>query len=505
MTYFKIVKYNDGSNQELDQRNEIMSGDLITLQNCLSGLYLAIKKSDPKKIVMGHLEDETCEFLFIFEKYERKLDDIIYYKEPFKIRSFNGGVVSLILDNEFQFERFDSSNSENVFEEDSEELDRHDVLRDIIKIDNGLITSSLENSFSEKINKIIVFEAYRISMFDQDLVSTLKELIDGLLSFYIYFQNWGYLLGSKMKGSYQSFAEFKIVDDLYYYSYEEANEKQGELVEKIKRLSRTLGKANNLLGAYQCLTDIPPLLLLEDPRLIYTIKQKGIRDSNIIQFLTHFLRLVLQKVFYSLNIPDRYSYKLDGDSTRRSTHGSSALQRIMIPGGKMPWGKVKYTPQYIALEKLRKPIQSILEIIYLGILENPDNVESVEKYNKEFYFLMSFERKRCFRILLEISKFKNYSTETHVIDWISKLEVVGEKNNNIDDQIKYLKILKELCKDHGMNKELRKVQKKIRIQLFNIGTNPKKIGVVNFRLLEEKSVGSVSFYKPQNRIQLYLM
>ena len=111
--------------------------------------------------------------------------------------------------------------------------------------------------------------------------------------------------------------------------------------------------------------------------------------------------------------------------------------------------------------------------------------------------------------MLEISKFTtnnlqitNQSSRKNsvddsdfkLIDWISKLEVLGERNNNLIDQVLYLDILSEACGSY-VEKDLKKIQKRIRIQLFNIGTNPMKRGVINFSLTnDEKSI--VKIFKP---------
>jgi hypothetical protein len=44
-----------------------------------------------------------------------------------------------------------------------------------------------------------------------------------------------------------------------------------------------------------------------------------------------------------------------------------------------------------------------------------------------------------------------------------------------------LKILNNFCSDNGQGKDLLSIQKRIRIQLFNIGTNPMKRGVIFFQ------------------------
>lgn len=46
-------------------------------------------------------------------------------------------------------------------------------------------------------------------------------------------------------------------------------------------------------------------------------------------------------------------------------------------------------------------------------------------------------------------------------------------------------MLNNFCTDYGMGKDIQAIQKRIRIQLFNIGTNPMKRGVIFFQTDQE--------------------
>ena len=61
------------------------------------------------------------------------------------------------------------------------------------------------------------------------------------------------------------------------------------------------------------------------------------------------------------------------------------------------------------------------------------------------------------------------------------MEIIGERKKNLDDQIQVLGVLNNFCSDNGQSKDLLSIQKRIRIQLFNIGTNPMKRGVIFFQ------------------------
>lgn len=50
-----------------------------------------------------------------------------------------------------------------------------------------------------------------------------------------------------------------------------------------------------------------------------------------------------------------------------------------------------------------------------------------------------------------------------------------------------------------MGKDLMRIQKRIRIQLFNIGTNPMKRGVLNFHKDERLGKAIIRIFKPNSR------
>lgn len=65
------------------------------------------------------------------------------------------------------------------------------------------------------------------------------------------------------------------------------------------------------------------------------------------------------------------------------------------------------------------------------------------------------------------------------------MEVLGERRGNIEDQTAILLLLNHFCTDYSLGKDCLNIQKRIRIQLFNIGTNPMKRGVIFFQLESE--------------------
>ena len=67
------------------------------------------------------------------------------------------------------------------------------------------------------------------------------------------------------------------------------------------------------------------------------------------------------------------------------------------------------------------------------------------------------------------------------------MEVLGERRGNIEDQTAILQLLNHFCTDYNLGKDCLNIQKRIRIQLFNIGTNPMKRGVIFFQLESDPS------------------
>jgi hypothetical protein len=46
-----------------------------------------------------------------------------------------------------------------------------------------------------------------------------------------------------------------------------------------------------------------------------------------------------------------------------------------------------------------------LQLVYLGIKNNPENVSMISRHANDIYYLMSFNPEISFKILMEIAKF----------------------------------------------------------------------------------------------------
>ena len=69
------------------------------------------------------------------------------------------------------------------------------------------------------------------------------------------------------------------------------------------------------------------------------------------------------------------------------------------------------------------------------------------------------------------------------MEWMSKIETVGETPENLSKQIFFLKIVNSICSNPNGNMDpalLRTLKKKMRIRLFSIGSNPMRRGVIQF-------------------------
>ena len=74
---------------------------------------------------------------------------------------------------------------------------------------------------------------------------------------------------------------------------------------------------------------------------------------------------------------------------------------------------------------------------------------------------------------------------------------MGERKDNVDDQIKYLRILTQFATEQQAHKNILQIQKKIRIHMFNIGTNPEKRAIVEFHSDKTTLQPVVKIYKPK--------
>ena len=97
MSLFEVIKFGSDPAETEILDDKVHSGNPVVLKNLMNGLFLAVKKKDPKKIILEHLESEDAEFVFVFEKFNKLGNSTISYNEGLRIRSLNGGIVSLRL------------------------------------------------------------------------------------------------------------------------------------------------------------------------------------------------------------------------------------------------------------------------------------------------------------------------------------------------------------------------------------------------------------------------
>jgi hypothetical protein len=93
------------------------------------------------------------------------------------------------------------------------------------------------------------------------------------------------------------------------------------------------------------------------------------------------------------------------------------------------------------------------------------------------------------------------SSETILLEWMEKIETIGESKNNLDKQIFYLSVIKKICSNRNGNMNLdllSGLKTKMRIRLFSIGSNPGRKGVIQFFHQKDTSNFYVGFYKPGN-------
>lgn len=402
--------------KQATMKDIIHSGEPILLKSVVNDMYLAIKKLDQKRVVLAHLEDQSCEFVFVFEKLsENNEETSINFNESICLRSLNGGTISLSLKKDYLESEKQSIN--RVLSKDDDELAIEETIKETIKEEDNVLKNVVENAFETKKDRFIVFKCERVTAYSKGIIVSAKRFTKGLIEFYCFLQDWGNIGGKELKASLNQAKDFRIVEDSTYYSYDTASKMQRTLIVKTQKFDRILNSLKKLIENNNFLSDINQFKIVQTQDLLYKIKQKALRDINFFELMGMVMRLIIKKLYESLDLSAVFHSKFDTEKkksmNRYSSGSNSKLKRILFTN-KIDWKRVKNTPQHIIKQNVYKILKIILDLFHLGVKNNPENVEILSKYTNDIYYLMSFLPEKTFKILIELAKYKKFKDQNHV-------------------------------------------------------------------------------------------
>ena len=470
-------------NMKDDELGLIARGEPILLKSEVNALYLGVKKFNKQNVILSTLENLSCEFVFILETKGGE-DETISINDSFQIKSLLGG--SLTLNPTTDGLKIEDLiyNTEDDKLEDEQQLVIEETLEKVYSQD------SLMNSL-EPVNNFVPVN-YSLKFFSLDLLTEFEHttavkfggLLQAIVDYHFFLQDWGCVSGKELRSDAKDGDdeyEQRLLEENLYYDYEEASETNDKLINKSNELLTVLRSMETELATKNYVSCFGWEARLISPDLALKVRQKALLDLSIFDYLVNSIKLILQKTYQSLDFDKIFGIRYDTDRRKEadSSIKRSKLKRLLFNEAPS-WKKLRQTPQSVCRPILDKILSVSLEIIFLGVKNSPENVKAMAPHIDTIYYMYSFFKPVARDILFEISKFMVYPNEDHIVAWISKVEILGERRGNIEDQVNVLKILNNFCTDFGMNKDCLAIQKRIRIQLFNIGTNAMKRGNIFF-------------------------
>lgn len=149
--------------------------------------------------------------------------------------------------------------------------------------------------------------------------------------------------------------------------------------------------------------------------------------------------------------------------------------------------------------------ENVKNVIHSHLLEQEyalDNIPTtLFDYLEELFFLKSFYNPAITELLYIIAK-NTYNKYIHqfLINLVDLLDTLGTPHVEMVTQTEYLKII-NICLKTIMNVDqvvYSSLQKRVRVKLFNIGTNPNKRFVVNFCKSIEKDMFFMKYHNTIN-------
>lgn len=193
----------------------IQFGHPIFLRNLMNGSFLGVLKSNPNKIHFSNILDDSSEFLFFFEPLEEDCSSVKFSKRCF-IRSILGGELS------FNCNSLDkmNENNNNSLRETTLQYSKIQSILHSMKVQKSAYDLCISTDFENRQRSVMTIEVG-----DSELLlffHILRGLVNELIDYYQYFQNWGLVLGIKLQRISKESDENKvtITRENLYFSYE---------------------------------------------------------------------------------------------------------------------------------------------------------------------------------------------------------------------------------------------------------------------------------------------
>ena len=231
------------------QEGWVHQKELVLFRNIVNGMFLGIRRLDPRKVVLGELGDSGSEFIFFMESKDDSNDQRISYDNAVLIKSIIGGTLSLALneklDHYISFGNEDANQENSNIETSNDELEIESKLDDLFGKGQGKInTKIIKNDFSTTKDSLTYFFLEQTSSFDTDEARMVNQFLSGIISFYKFLQSWGVRSGKQLINSLGADVDErgKYNEEGSYYHYDTGCETQNDLAEKSKSFQRIINE-----------------------------------------------------------------------------------------------------------------------------------------------------------------------------------------------------------------------------------------------------------------------
>lgn len=401
-------------NTQDNQLRGINLGEPILLKSEINELYLGVRKITKQNLVLGSLENPSCEYLFVLSAKGRK-SGVVSYSDSFEIKSFTGGRIVLTSNSPLL-------NVENLINEpNKEQIEDQDQLKVEERLEE---TYSRENYLKmlEPMNLTFPikyclrhFNAEPLSNFEKDLTQKLSKTFKLAIDYHFFLQDWGVVSGKVLKASLSGNNDQRIQEENFYYEYEEASETHDKLINKTNKLILMLSSLYNTMLHKNYISDFNWMTRQMSPALSLKTRQKALNDMAFFDYILLLVKLSLQKSYQSLDFEKVFKVKFDIERKKEvDTFARKNKMKRLLQAENVDWKLVRQTPQHVCRNELNRLLQVCLDLTYLGIKDNETNVRAVADQTDQFYYLLSFFKQTTRDILVEIAKYMVFEDENHV-------------------------------------------------------------------------------------------
>lgn len=396
------------------ETTEINLGEPILLRSEINNLYLGVRKLTKQNLVLSSLENPSCEYLFVLSAKGKKTG-IVTYADSFEIKSFIGGRIVLASNS-------NQLNPENLIAESSNEQIED---QEQIKIEEQLQKFYSKESYLKMIEPVNItipinyslrhFCAEPLSAFEKELTLQLADVLASIVDYYIFLQEWAVVSGKQLKTSMANNPDQRILDENFYYDYEEASETHDKLINQTNKLLVTLKKLHMQMFRQNYISDFNWLTRQLSPSLALKTRQKALLDMGFFDYILLLIKLTLQKSYQSLDFEKLFKVVFDVDRKKEAdSFARRNKMRRLLQTDTIDWKVIRQTPQHVCRNELDKVLKICLELILTGVKDNPKNVSSIADSVDQFYYLLSFFKQISVEILVEVAKYMVYREESHV-------------------------------------------------------------------------------------------